>query len=681
MPLTKDDILEGFQAPEQASSSSMVTGDELRRSMIEEQVNAMRDRQRKGERPPAITPRAPNPRKEEIVGTKQPRLVGLPPGTIESGLEMLGGAGGATAGALYGAEAGAPFGPLGATIGGVGGGIIGAGLGLAGTRAGVESAKAAAGMRPPISTDEAIASGKRALMEGMIGEGVFRTGASIPAAYRGVKSRLLGGTIAPAERELYGQAQALGIHLPPSTLTEDKAPQIIENTLRRTLSAGGKFKAMDIQNELNLRKAVDDWADQTMGKYTDPVTQGKLLKDAIENKAIPEHEAMVSALYQNLDKKTGDAKIVDTKDLYTELQGIRDQLAKRGDTYKAQLSTLDDVLERISDKGPVTGLTVKRKTEDERLTGLKVTEKSDAPRTPKNLTFQEAQRIRSIIGREVGQGGPPLPDGAAKSISKAYAVMSDEMGKAASNHSLATGSDVNLSWALADTMSRRGKELYNESVIAKVLDRNPEQVVKTVFQKDAITPTRDLVRALESNPEALNLYRRNVVESLIRDATNDETGRVVGEKFAKMARKRGTEVLQETFGENYPAFQKLLEIAERMPKENKQGLVWYEQGLYLSSSFSALGSQMFSNPSAAATFASVPAAWIITTKRLAEIMTNKELANKLLSVPKLSPGSQAFGRTMAQLGAIEVGETGQPVEGQQEPKRGLMTGLTQKLME
>ena len=385
--VTKDDILKGFEPQEQGDSKLLFTEEDLKRILIEDQVQELRNQQRKGPKPPVLTPRAPNERKEELVGTKQPRMVGLPPGTIEGGLEMLGGAGGATAGALYGAEAGAPFGPLGATIGGVGGGIIGAGLGLAGTRAGVESAKAAAGMRPPITADEAITSGRRALMEGMAGEGLFRGAVSIPLAYRGLKSRLLAGEIAPAEKELYAQAQALGIHLPLSTLTENKAPQVIENTLRRTLSGGGKFKAMDIENELNLRKAVDTWADNAMGKYTDQVTQGKLFQDALENKVIPEHKELVRALYKNLDEKTGNKKIVDTKDLYTNLQDIRATLAKRGDTHKAELATIDDVLERISDKGPVTGLTVKRGSDGERLTGLKVTEKSDAPRTPKNLTF------------------------------------------------------------------------------------------------------------------------------------------------------------------------------------------------------------------------------------------------------------------------------------------------------
>jgi len=738
----KEDYAAYLKEQEGADSPQSRYQDYLREE-TETQVLQMRQDQRKGKKPPVLTGKVPNPRNEELVGTKQPRIVGLPPGTIESGLEGIGGAGGATAGALRGAQLGAAFGPQGLAVGGFLGGVVGAGLGLAGTRAAVEGGKALVGARPPISADEAIESGKRAMMEGMAGEGLFRTAAGIPQGYRALKSGLLAGGIKPEQRALYEQAQALGIHLTPDKLTDKKAPKMVANTLRRTLAGGGKFEARDIENELNLRKAVDSWADDALGQYTDQVTQGDLLQKAIKDEVIPAHREMVKALYKDLDEKTGEAKIVDTTDLYGSLQQVRNALAKRGDVHKGAVTTLDDVLERMSDKGPVTGLTVKRETEPvistfpqkpsvtmkkevvlpslesvergkkpsdkgfvtpeesyltqfkaktnkqevqtgERLTGLRVTEKSDAPRTPRALTFSEAQEIRSIIGHEVGQGGPPLPGSEMQNLKKAYAQMTEEMGKAASGYSLTTGKDVNLSWALADTMNKRGKELFNESVIAKMVERDPEQVVRTVFKKDAITPTRDLVRALETKPEVLNQYRRNVVESLIQEAVDKKTERVVGEDFAKAARKRGERVLSETFGENYPAFKKILEIAERLPKQKEnQGLLWFEQGMFIRMAPAAgagLGFAMDSPGLIGASLAA-PAGWYIGTKRLAEIMTNKELANKLLQTQKMDPRSSALMRTMSQLGAIEVGETGRPVEGTPEPRRGLVTGLTQKMYE
>ena len=736
---TKDEYAQYLDEQNGADSAKSQYQDYLR-EQVESQVQELNQRSAKGDKPPLLSPKAPNPRREALEASKKARQVGLPPGTLEAGVEAVGATGGATAGALYGTQLGAPLGPMGAGIGGFLGGIAGAGLGLAGTRAAVEGGKAMVGARPPITADEAIERGQRALMEGVAGEGLFRGVAGIPQGYRALKRGLLAGTIGPEERALYQQAQGMGIHLTPDTLTSSKAPQMVGQTLRRTLAGGGKFEARDIENEMNLRKAVDTWADDALGKYAGPVEQGELIQKAIKGEVIPEHRAMVGELYKELDKKTGGARIIDTTDLYGNLQEIRNSLARRGDTHAGALSALDDVIQRITKKGNVTGLTVEKQTEPvtsmipgksrtkierdvtkpslssveqgqkpydkgfvtpeetqitgiktrtkyqqiqtgEKMTGLKVTEKSDAPRQPVNLTFHEAQEIRSILGSEIGQGGPALPGSDVQKLKKSYALMTEQMGKAASGFSLATGKNVNLDWALADTMNKRGKELFNESVVAKVLERDPEKVVSTVFKKDAITPTRDLVRSLETKPEVLGLYRRSAVEELIKEATNKETERVVGTDFAKAARKRGEAVLKETFGEHYPAFKQILEVAERMPKDNKQGLLWFEQGLYISGMMGALGGHALESTGTVAAAAAIPTAWFLTTRRLAEIMTNKDLTGKLLQVGKMDPKSAASLRLLHQLGAIEVGETGRPVEGRPEPRRGLLTGLSQTLMQ
>ncbi|MFN3075959.1 MAG: hypothetical protein ABT940_03575 [Alphaproteobacteria bacterium] len=738
----KDDYAK-FLSEQGGEDSPKAQYQDYLRTQEEDQVQELRNQSAKGTKPPTLPPKAPNPRREALEGSKQARQVGLPPGTLESGAEALGATGGATAGALYGTQLGAPLGPMGAAAGGFLGGVAGAGLGLAGTRAAVEGGKALVGARPPITADEAIASGQRALMEGVAGEGVFRTITGIPQGYRALKSGLLAGSIKPEERALYQQAQGMGIHLSPDTLTDSKAPKMVGQTLRRTLAGGGKFEARSIENELNLRKAVDTWAEQSLGKYAGEMEQGQLLQKALKNEVIPEHKAMVSQLYKDINDRTGGAKIVDTTVPYQELTEIRDSLKKYGDTYKGAIATLDDALERLSKKGPVTGLNVKKETEPitakipgkstakvertvtqpslssveqgqkpydkgfvtpeqsqitgiktrtryqeiqtgERMTGLKVTEKSDAPRQPINVDFLEAHDIRSQIGSDIGHGGPALPGKEMQRLKKAYALLTENMGKAASDYSLATGKNVNLDWALADTMNRRGKELFNESVVAKVLDQYPNKVVQTVFRKDAIGPTRELVRSLDTKPESLGLYRRSAVEELIKEAKDDASDRIVGEKFAQAARRRGEAVLKETFGENYPAFKQILEIAERMPKhQGGQGLLWFEQGMFVRFApvVGAGAGVVMDSPGLIGASLAAPVGWWIGTRRLAEIMTNKDLTNKLLQVRSVDPRSQASIRLMSQLGAIEVGETGRPVEGRPEPRRGLLTGIGQTLMQ
>lgn len=678
MALTKDDILNGFEVPRDTPSSGGLTIDpeDLRRLMIEEQVQALRE---SGAKVPAIGSRTPNPRNEAITGTQTPRIVSLPSGALETIGEAAGGTGGGMAGAARGALAGSRLGPYGALAGGLLGGIAGAGIGTAGSRNAIQQAEVAAGMRPMPTADEAIADTRRAFLEGATAETVGRGIMAVPSALRGAGKRLLAGGIAPEERGVYHEAQQLGnlgmigpqplergIHLTPSTLSEGKSPQLVENTLRRSLAGGGTFKAMDIQNEQNLQRVTEQWADATLGRYAGPIEQGQLIQDAIKGKVIPEHKQLVKALYTNLDKQTGNAAIVPTEDIYKELQGIRASLVRRGDTHADAIATIDDVLGQMSKEGPSTGLKVMKKEGTEgSLQGLKVQEKSKAPREPIPLTFQQAQDLRSIIGHEIGGPQKPLPAKDVEALRAVYAKMSGNMGEAADLYGRVTGKDIGLSWALADTMSKRGKEMFNESIVKKVLERNPEDVVKTVFQKSALTETRELIRALDTSPETLNLYRRSVVEELLKEATNPSTNRVMGDVLAKKARGRGEEMLKLTFGENYTGFKKILEVAERLPRENNAGLLWFEQGLILTGLTGALGGHVADSTGAVVAAAGIPTAYFLGTKKLASILTDPKKTNELLKLYDMSPTSKAFIRTLTQLGAVGIGEE---VHRQQRPQ-------------
>lgn len=746
MALSKDDILNGFEVPQDTPTSGglIVDPDELRRSMIEEQVREM---QRSGVKVPAIGQRAPNPRQEALTGSQTPRIVSLPTGAFETIGEAAGGTGGGMAGAARGALMGSRLGPYGAVAGGLIGGVLGAGAGTAASRNAIQQAEVLAGARPMPTADEAIADTRRAFLEGATAETVGRGIMAVPAAARGLGKRLLAGEIAPEERGIYREAQQLGnlgmigpqplgsgVHLTPSTLSEGKSPQLVENTVRRSLSGGGTFKAMDLQNEQNLQRITEQWADATLGRYAGPLEQGQLIQNAIKGKIIPEHKQLVKSLYANLDRQTGNAAIVPSDDIYTELQGIRASLARRGETHADAIATIDDVLEQMSKEGPSTGLTVKTKTEPktlyieqppkvsidktvtqeslqsvergqkpydkgfvtpeesyltgirtkkefqevpagDQLTRLRVKEKSKAPREPIPLTFQQAQDLRSIIGFEIGGPQKPLPAKEIEALRAVYAKMTQNMGEAASRYSQLTGKDINLSWALADTMSKRGKEMFNESIVKKVIERNPEDIVKTVFQKNALSETRDLVRALDTSPETLNLYRRAVVEELLKEATNTSTTRIMGDVLAKKARGRGEEVLRLTFGENYTGFKKILEIAERLPKENNAGLLWFEQGLILAGFTGALSGHAFDSTGTVAASVGVPAAYFLGTKKLASILTDPKKTNELLKLYEMNPKSKAFIRTLTNLGAVGIGEE---VHRQNQPQPLVLGELTQQ---
>lgn len=690
-------------------------------SQIDEQVGEMK---RSGAKIPPIGLRTPNPRQEAITGTQTPRIVSLPSGALETLGEAAGGAGGGMAGAARGALAGARFGPYGAFAGGLIGGIGGAGVGTAASRNAIQQAEVAAGLRPLPTADEAIADTRRAFLEGATAETVGRGIMAVPAAARGLGKRLLADGITPEERGVFQEAQQFGnlarqgpqplgsgIHLTPGTLTDAKSPQLIEHTIRRSITGGEKFKAMDIQNELALRRVTQEWADATLGKYTDPYYQGKLIQDALKGKVIPEHKQLVKSLYANLDRQTGDAAIVPSDDIYRELQGIRASLARRGDTHADAIATIDDVLEQMSKEGPSTGLTVKRMESKaqppqtvtspiadpqgrpitkeipgvpEKLKGLKVGEKSKALREPIPLTFQQAQDLRSIVGFEIGGPQKPLPAKEIEALRAVYAKMTQNMGEAASRYSQQTGKDINLSWALADTMSKRGKEMFNESIVKRIVEGRPDDVVQMVFKPNAISETRELIRALDTSPETLNAYRRAVIEHVISSpgVTDTATSRVLGQKFAQKMRSVGPEVLKETFGENTKQVEKILEIAERLPSEKSNaGLLWFEQGMFIRTvtAMSAVGGGVgyaTGDPGTGVlAAATVPVAYFIGTRQLASILTDPKKTNELLKLYNMSPTSKAFIRTLTNLGAVGIGEE---VNRQAQPKPLVLGELSQQ---
>lgn len=136
-------------------------------------------------------------------------------------------------------------------------------------------------------------------------------------------------------------------------------------------------------------------------------------------------------------------------------------------------------------------------------------------------------------------------------VRKLTGLMQDEMEKAAAK----AGPDALAAYKDANAFYRTGVELYNESAVADLMKKNPEEIARTVWRPGAVTPLRDVQRALTGQPEAWNTIRRRGLEDLIERSTKG--GVLNGEKLRSEFAKLGPEMQKALVGEqNWQPFRR-----------------------------------------------------------------------------------------------------------------------------
>lgn len=627
-----------------------------------------------------------NPRNEKFEQGQPVQQIGAGLGEtlVEIGAGMKGAAEGARAGASTGFRL---AGPRGALIGGVVGGIGGAGIGQSGARGGLLKLEEWTGQRPPLSTPDYYESTAKAFGEGVVGEGAGRLlSKAVPTGVNMVR-RLLGGAHETGLQEFDAAAQ-MGVHQTPAKITGSRPGMMIERRLRESLPGSAKFYNRDVLNEQNFKTAIDTDAQQLWGAYKGEHAEGILLQKALKQEAIPEFDLSVNKLYGQLRDATQGQPLIETGPVYEKLQGLKASLEKKGSSFQPIVSTIDEVLDKLSNQGLTTGMTVKRSgtkaipeqtiassivdpnarpimttipEQPAKLHKLEVDLKSEAPRYAKPIDFMAAHEARQAIGRELSNRQLPMNDTDQRALKTAYKMLSDSMGEGAIRYTKETGQDVGRLWLLADRASAKGKTLFNESIVRNAIDSDPNKLVELAFKKNGETPTQNIMQALSMTKDGEGRYQQAAIKWLMKEATNPETNRISGKKFSQLANARGEEVLQETFKGNYQTVKKWIDIASKMdePSRHKSGgMLLAENSLLFTTPNVVAGALLTGHPGVAGLAAMPAAIYVLTANRLAQVLTNPKQSRTLLEIAKTSPKSDRYIRLVSQLASMEQGELG-----------------------
>lgn len=589
---------------------------------------------------------------------------------LDIGAMMAGGA----RGAASGSRLGAPLGPWGAAAGGLVGGVLGAGMGGAASRSAGLTASEIAGLREPTSVEEKLAAIKRGAEEGAIGEiggqALIHGGKAVGAGVR----RLLGGKATPEQLQLMQEAGQMGVQLRPAEVTENPVSMLLERSLRRTLGGQNTFRKVDFANDENFKMAVDTFAEREWGKAIEAHEVEDLVKRTIEGQVIPEGRQVVRGLYNHLKTATDGKFVVDPTDIFESVKLMKAAVDK--DLHPKTYALLNLVEKQISEKGPITGLVVKRGdipgstslkgSIPGGMTGspqLRITEKSEGRAVPRPLDFLEAHDIRSHL-LDIRRQGELLPDLVHNKASATAQMIDEAMGKAALTYDAATGKGIAQQWRAANQASKDMHELASASIIQRAVRDDPRNLYKSLLGKGSVRQVQQLEQALQNYPDVWKQVQHGAFEELLNRASKNGTVPINGTQFANSINALDAATMKSLFGQQTPQVRKFAAIASRMDNRALRGdtqgpgLLWSDIGMLASIPAGLTGAAMqMSVWPAVATGAGV-ATYMLSARRLAGMLNHPDKARILVGAMDAAEQKKwaVFSRLMSDLGTLELGE-------------------------
>ncbi len=246
-------------------------------------------------------------------------------------------------------------------------------------------------------------------------------------ALKGQVGRLLSGIprggLLPADAAVAKTADEMGVTRRPAELSANDVAAQIEQNARRSMFGKNKFQQLDLKNEQAFRSKIEDYANITFDAARTPQESGRLIQDAIEQKIIPEWQAVNRGLYQQLAKATNNQPIVQTTSIFEKARQLSAAIDPR--IYPKSQALAQKIEELVSESGYTTGMTVRRlekaaipeqpqissllsefgkpiekpplPAQPAKLHGLDIVEKSEGLARPKNIDFMAAHDARSLL--------------------------------------------------------------------------------------------------------------------------------------------------------------------------------------------------------------------------------------------------------------------------------------------
>ncbi len=362
-----------------------------------------------------------------------------------------------------------------------------------------------------------------------------------------------------------------GLFVTSGQATEARGLDVFESAMEHAVLGGKRWHHMKkILQPRAVRQSMKELVEnfwQLAGRKRSQEELGELIGKTLEGKMSAFHKAGGS-LYEQVDILTKDAvrSVLETKVVKSPIldefgKPIYRTLQKQLDVGIVDIRAVKKIAKRYADEAS-SGL------------GSAPHIKRMAKRIlswPDDLSFAQAHRFRSdllestrAITTDLGFKAPKVGR-VANGLSR---QMDTAMGKAAES----VGGDTYTAWRAANKFWREGKFTFINDFtkrIAKTAKEQPQLVAQMIFKKNSARSVRRAKTILGAN--GFDSLKAGLMENLQRQATDDATDVVLGNKFLRGFNGLGDDVLKETFTKGQIADIRALGLAAQMTQKPVTG--------------------------------------------------------------------------------------------------------------
>lgn len=350
-----------------------------------------------------------------------------------------------------------------------------AGLGFLGSLANRQIQSSAEGQREPI----------RQSIEGSVVPGLMAgAGQALGVGLNKFAGKQLAPFANQVDPEMLAITKARGIQATPSELLNESTfgsnlLKEMEKVTSSTIGGGTVIKGIRDVNNARIAQYANDILEK-VAPHTDPDKLAQLLVADVD-KTKMFFRSVQSALYGKVDKAMAGLPGVDTKGIKSFAQQVFDSMAPgRRELYGAagkQPSAVMSLMQKINEM-------------------------------PDNIPFSDASQYVSDLKRLAGYNNTQLSDplqGSAKKLASLFESSMENTAKGA-------GSNIYDLYRSASDFTRNGHRIFDDVLIKKMAETEPEQLGRTLFQPKTMESLRRMKAAL--SPQDFMRYQKGMFESL-----------------------------------------------------------------------------------------------------------------------------------------------------------------------
>lgn len=446
---------------------------------------------------------------------------------------------GMTAGGILGAGSG---GVLGGPPGGTAGAVVGAGIGGAGGEALSQLLERAVGFKSLPAPETSGEAAGDILEVGLVGALSEIGGRFVIGAVQKSISPF-GKKVAPVS----GEAKELGVSLTPAQSVPSSGLLALTEGMTENVAFSRTIQRKFKEKTTNEVFVAAQKLGERIGQFESPEALGQAYNLGISN-ARGIFDGMAKGLYKQIDDTVGVA-VVPTKRI---------------------VAFTDSILAKMEAIGPVLKAGDDAKVLINTLKGMK--------ELPETLSYEDAHLLRSVLLNRIRRSSDLVSGRDIGATKKIAMIISEDMAAAAE----ATGGKeaIRLIKKTNEFYSRNIK-IFNDSLVAKLSQKNPEEVAKIIWKKGAVTPAKEVRDVLLNSefsseiggPAIWNRIRRRGYEDIIAKASQGEvpgTGqRVFNENtFAKLFEELGPDMQTILGGQQLADIKKFVRVT-RAAKTSK----------------------------------------------------------------------------------------------------------------